>query len=120
MLGTTRIKRSVTELDKARKDLRYEICQVAAAMQVGDRSADLSFEALRCLRVLVDRLDFDAVIESEGPEGWSLKKQRERSGPGWPPCAECRTDHPQSPEAFHSPPGWANDAVFYRNGALRP
>ncbi len=95
MLGTTRIKRSVTELDKARKDLRYEICQVAAAMQVGDRSADLSFEALRCLRVLVDRLDFDAVIESEGPEGWSLKKQRERSGPGWPPCAECRTDHPQ-------------------------
>ncbi len=42
------------------------------------------------------------------------EKQRERSGPGWHPCAECDTDHPQSPEAFHSPPGWVKDAVFYQ------
>ncbi len=62
-----------TELDEARSDLRYEIRNVAAAIQGGDRSPDLSEAAVAWLKVLVDKLDLNAIIESGGPEGWTLR-----------------------------------------------
>ncbi len=53
---------------------------VAAAIQAGDRSADLSPEAIRWLRMLVDKLDLVAVIEGGGPEEWSLRSNESAGG----------------------------------------
>ena len=69
-----------TELDEAREGLRYEIRKVHEAAKAGDRTADLSQAAVDWIRLLLDKLDLDLIVESGGPEGWTLTSAEDRPG----------------------------------------
>jgi len=62
-----------TMLGEVRSALRSEAREVYAAADKGDRSADLSADAVAWLKVLMERLDLEVIIETENPETWELK-----------------------------------------------
>jgi hypothetical protein len=67
-----------TELDEVRSALRHEIRKVHRAAHAGERLADLSAEAVEWIRLLLDKLDLDLIVESGDPEGWTLISSTDR------------------------------------------